>query len=241
MWVSAHRIEDGAPVPSGAPGPAAHVVLTVRDSGCGMSEEVLERLFEPFFTTKEQGTGLGLATAYGIVRQAGGRIEVESRPGVGTSFTVRFPVADEGSSASPEAFGEPAGSAGAPAGSESILVVEDEPMVRELVCRVLESQGYRVLLAGSGQEALERVRGSEVRPSLLLTDLVLPGLGGEEVARLLRAELPGLKVLLMSGYSDRTPATGPGSPRLLAKPFTPAGLALAVRAALDTPPAPRDS
>ena len=238
MWVSARRVEAATTTPSGSPGAEPHVALSVRDSGCGMSEEVQERLFEPFFTTKDTGTGLGLATTYGIVRQAGGGIEVESRPGEGTCFTVWFPIVGEVPAALPAAADAPAGTAEMPAGSETVLVVEDEPMVRNLVCRVLESQGYRVLVTESGREALERVRRSGARPELLLTDLVMPGLGGEEVARLLQAELPGLKVLLMSGYSDRAPATGPGAPRLLPKPFTPASLTRAVRATLDARPGP---
>ncbi len=122
-----------------------------------------------------------------------------------------------------------------PRGTETILVVEDEPQVRGLVSQILEAQGYRVLEAANGGEALELVAGSAARPELLLTALVMPGLDGQEVARRMRAELPGLKVLLMSGYGDRQVAAHSGGARLLQKPFASALLARAVRAALDNP------
>jgi two-component system cell cycle sensor histidine kinase/response regulator CckA len=212
--------------------PENFLELSVRDSGVGMSEEVKERLFEPFFTTKEMGTGLGLATTYGLVRQAGGHLAVESAPGEGSSVTVFLPVAQEAPGPAPDQAADLA----VPRGTETVLVVEDEEMVRHLVRQVLESQGYEVLTAADGQEALAMVHYSAARPALLLTDLVMPGMGGAELASRVADELPGLRVLMMSGYSGPQGDQLAQGPPLLRKPFGPGQLARAVRAALDNPP-----
>ncbi len=217
--------------------PGQYVQLIVRDTGCGMTDEVKARIFEPFFTTKGvgQGTGLGLATVYGIVEQSGGCIEVESAPGRGTTFTIELPAADA-------APGEPGSTeavrAGAYRGNETVLLVEDEDAVRTLAGKVLWQNGYTVLEARDGQEALflsEQVRG---RIHLLLTDVVMPGLGGHEVARRLCDRHPRLRVLYMSGYTDDAVVRhglGQVPANFLAKPFTPTALAAKVRAVLDAP------
>jgi len=210
------------------------VHLVVRDSGSGMSPEVQSRLFEPFFTTKElgKGTGLGLATVHGIVTQNGGRVLVESHPGEGTTFEVRFPrTLDAARDAAPP---EPAP---APArGSETILVVEDDPRVRAVTVRALRGAGYRVLVAASGSEALGIVAASGERLDLVVTDVVMPGMSGRAVIDALRAGRPGLPALFVSGYPQEVIArrgvldTGI---EFLAKPFTPSGLVARVRSILD--------
>ena len=208
------------------------VALTVSDTGCGMSEEVRRHLFEPFFTTKAagKGTGLGLATCYGIVQQSGGRIEVESAVGEGTTVRVFLPCA----AAADVAPVRPAPRR-APRGSESILVVEDEAALRDLAVRVLGAAGYRVRAAADADEALA-LAGREGAPALLLTDVVMPRMDGRELARRFREAAPGAKVLFMSGYTDdallRSGEFPPGV-ALLPKPFAPAALLEAVRRALD--------
>jgi PAS domain S-box-containing protein len=213
------------------------VALTVRDTGTGMDESVLAPLFEPFFTTKElgRGTGLGLATVYGIVRQSGGQIQVASRPGEGSAFTVYFPRAETAArAATPQAPPE----APAPRGSETVLVVEDEEAVRHLVCRVLRGKGYRVLEAPHAEAALT-IASATVDPiHLLLTDIVMPGLGGPALAARLAAGRPGLRVLFITGYApeaverrgDLADAGG-----LLEKPFSADQLARKVREVLAVP------
>jgi len=204
----------------------------VTDTGCGMTDEVKARLFEPFFTTKEVGkaTGLGLATCYGIVRQSGGAISVESELGRGTTFTIYLP----------QSPGEPAILArrdvtdSLPHGSETILLVEDDLSVRMLVKDILGEQGYRVLEAANGEEALHLVKSRVVETiDLLLTDIVMPRMGGKVLADRLKVIHPGLKVLFASGYADNTPVdeTSP----FLQKPFTVGGLACKVREVLDSP------
>ncbi|HWN22571.1 MAG TPA: ATP-binding protein [Gaiellaceae bacterium] len=214
-----------------------YVTLTVRDTGHGIDAATLEQIFEPFFTTKEtgKGTGLGLATVYGIVKQSGGYVVVESEPDEGTAFTVFLrrdaearlprtePTAD---SAVAQATAEPA--------AETVLLVEDEDVVRRLVRQVLENGGYRVLEAGDGEAALELARTAQV--DLLLTDLVMPKIGGREVADGLRRTNPGLKVIYMSGYADgailENGVLQPGT-ELLEKPFAFAALTEKVRSVLD--------
>jgi PAS domain S-box-containing protein len=183
---------------SGLAGP--HVVLTVTDSGSGMDAQTRARLFEPFFTTKEQGkgTGLGLATSYGIVKQSGGEIVVESEPGSGTTIRVYLPSVDE-EIESPISGDFPALRVG---GSETILVVEDEKPVGVLARKVLQANGYNVIQANGGEEALEAAARISGPLHLLLTDVVMPGLSGRELAQRLRAVRPELKVLYMSGYTD---------------------------------------
>jgi PAS domain S-box-containing protein len=217
--------------------PGEYVSLTVADSGTGMTDEVQRHLFEPFFTTKEpgQGTGLGLATCYGIVKQNGGFIFAKSAVGRGSSFTVYLP----------RALGEPAvvedrpPARWVPEGRERVLLVEDEPTVRAVVVQVLEALGYEVLEARDGEEALALARDSKdarSRIDLLITDVVMPRMGGLALAERLIAELPGLPVLYISGYPARGAGYGGRLDRnavLLEKPFTPQALASKVREVLE--------
>jgi PAS domain S-box-containing protein len=215
----------------GAAGP--RVAVAVSDDGAGMPPEVKAHLFEPFFTTKPsgKGTGLGLATVYGIVRQAGGTIDVESDLGRGTTFELRFPV-HEG----PVREAAPAAGAPSDGGDETILVVEDEPEVREIVVRALRRGGYRVVVCGSGAEALALVERGDARPQLVVTDVVLPGMDGRSVAEALRSRDPGVRVLFVSGYTQDVVEdhgvvdAGIG---FLQKPFTPSDLLARVRMVLD--------
>jgi CheY-like chemotaxis protein len=183
----------------GAVKPGAYVVLTVSDTGTGITPEVQARLFEPFFTTKEpgKGTGLGLATVYGIVTGAGGTVEVDSEVGRGTSVKVYFPRADAAEMvvAAPEAVARPQ------AGTQTVLVVEDENDLRNLIEELLLRQGYTVLVAANADEALRLV---EEHPSIdvVLTDVVMPGVSGPELIGRLAEQRPGLRVIYMSGYTD---------------------------------------
>ncbi len=237
------RIETAHADPADADAPRAGadcagpcVVLAVSDTGCGMDAEVRSHLFEPFFTTKEvgQGTGLGLSTVYGIVEQSGGRIRVTSEVGRGSTFRIYFPGVAE-----PDAAPAPAEApAGPAAGAETVLLVEDDEIVRALAREALERAGYTVLEARDGREALaiaERHRGPI---HLLLTDVVMPGMSGPEVAGRLTAARAGLKVLFMSGYTDNAigqrGVLDPGT-ALLPKPFTPAQLTRKLREVLDAP------
>jgi PAS domain S-box-containing protein len=210
--------------------PGPYVVLSVADTGCGMDAATVAQVFEPFFTTKGvgQGTGLGLSTVYGIVEQSGGHITVESELGRGTTFRVYLPWSE------PDAGTETDGDV-PPDASETVLVVEDEPLVRELVAEMLQSAGYQVLVAGGGAEAI-RLAESHAGPiQLLLTDVVMPELGGRELARQLADRRPEVRVLYMTGYTDdvvlRHGDLGPGA-AILQKPFTAAALARQVREAL---------
>jgi two-component system cell cycle sensor histidine kinase/response regulator CckA len=209
-----------------------YVRLSIRDSGQGMPPEVKEHLFEPFFTTKPvgQGTGLGLATVYGIVKQSEGHILVESEPGHGTTFEVFFPRITE----SPAAVTPPAPAA-ATDGTEAILVVEDDPQVREVTVRSLRAGGYRVLVAADGREALD-VAGHDSTLRLLVTDVVMPGMSGREVADELCRRRPTLRVLYVSGYThDAIAQRGvlDSGVEFLQKPFTASSLLARVRAILD--------
>jgi PAS domain S-box-containing protein len=217
-------------------GPAAqaHVRLGVEDTGIGMSEETQAHVFEPFFTTKgpDKGTGLGLSTAYGIVSQHQGRIEVRSGLGQGTTFWVYLPRIEEPLSA-PVA---PTTRAHLPGGSETILLVEDEKAVRELARQLLVGRGYTVLEAASGESALQLVHRHPDPIHLVLTDVVMPGMSGPELAERLAVLRPKTRVLYMSGYAEealRRSGEASSEVRLLPKPFTMAALAGAVRAALD--------
>jgi CheY-like chemotaxis protein len=230
---------DNLTVPSassgGPPGlePGDYVRLRVRDTGAGMPEEVLTHVFEPFFTTKPvgQGTGLGLATVYGAVRQGGGHIWVDSAPGQGTTFTVCFPRSRGRVSRARREHGPDAGG-----GHENVLVVEDHPSVRALAMNVLRKAGYAVRAAGNGPEALRMVEREPGAIDLLVTDVVMPHMSGKEVAERLARERPGMRVLYVSGYprgtGDHRVALQPGD-EFLPKPFTGPQLLGKVREVLD--------
>ena len=224
-------------------GAGEYACLSVTDTGEGMSEDVREHIFEPFFTTKGpgSGTGLGLAACYGIVKQAGGAIMVESAPGRGSTFSVYLPHVEADSGATVLDV-EPALTS-LPRGTETILLVEDDASVRRGVARILSALGYAVFEAAHAEEALRVSAQHAGDIALLLTDVVMPGMGGEQLAALLSSERPGLKVLLTSGYAADSPGGGGADARdtkrgraFLRKPFEPASLAHAVRAALDAPP-----
>ncbi len=212
--------------------PGPYVMLAVSDNGVGMSPAIRERIFDPFFTTKEkgQGTGLGLSTVYGIVKQSSGYIWVYSEPGRGTAFKIYLPRIEGAAETR-----VPAESLAAPArGDETILLVEDEESVRALACRTLESKGYRVLDARDGAEAVEIAQRERI--DLLLTDMVLPGMGGREIAARVHDLQPEASVLFTSGYTDDVMVRGGLLERgaaFLEKPFTPAVLARRVREVLD--------
>jgi CheY-like chemotaxis protein len=201
--------------------PGSYVQLTVTDSGTGMDAETIAHIFEPFFTTKEKGkgTGLGLSTVYGIIKQSGGYILVESEPGKGSSFKIFLPREMESAHVQTvKAATVPAASA-----ASTVLVVEDEESLRDLIADVLSRHGYRVLTAPDGAKALEAAREHRAQIQLLLTDVVLPGIGGPLLAKQLASEQPGLRTLYMSGYSDFNAFGGgslPPDSRLLHKPFT---------------------
>jgi signal transduction histidine kinase len=216
-------------------GSTDHVCLTVTDTGVGMDAETQARIFEPFFTTRapEEGTGLGLATVAGIVQQSGGVIEVESEPGEGTTFRVYLPRVD----ATPEPKPEPTPSRRGPRGHETVLLVEDQAPLRNILREALQLLGYRVLVAGDGEAAIATARRLRSRLDLLVTDVVMPRLDGCELARRLTAERPGLRVLYMSGHGLDT-ATRRGmveGSTLLEKPFSTETLSFRVREALDRP------
>jgi two-component system, cell cycle sensor histidine kinase and response regulator CckA len=215
--------------------PGRYVMLAVSDTGVGMSPETVAHIFEPFYTTKEsgQGTGLGLSTVYGIVKQSGGYIWVYSEPGKGSTFKVYLPHVKAPADAKPETAKVPA----ARKGTETVLVVEDEEAVRELTSMILNANGYVVLPA---QSALEAEHFSVNHPGeihLLLTDIMMPGTSGRELARRIIARHPRIRVLYMSGYTDNVLAQGgvlEDGVSFLQKPFTPATLAQKVRDVLDS-------
>ena len=222
--------------PGSQPGP--HILLQVSDTGMGMDAETQGRVFEPFFTTKAvgKGSGLGLATVYGIVKQSGGYIDVSSEPTQGSVFTVYLPRVMEGVAAPQEA--QPAEPARA--GGETVLLVEDEPGVRSLARRALQRFGYRVLEAGNGQEALMVARQFENAIDLLLTDVVMPEMGGRELSQVLKRERPTTRVLYTSGYPDTAGLQEEVQEAVVAylpKPYTPEELAQKVRDVLDAPAA----
>jgi len=215
--------------------PGHYVMVSVSDTGCGMSSEVKERIFEPFFTTKEKGkgTGLGLSTVYGIVKQSGGYIWVYSEPGCGTTFKIYVPrVEDESSD-----LDHKEDTAHSLFGGETILLVEDEPSVRGLAVRVLREQGYTLLEASNGDEALRIFQEQKDKKiSLLMTDVVMPQMGGKELSNRLKILQSDIKVLFISGYTDdaivHRGVLEPGT-NFLQKPFSPAALAHKVRDVLD--------
>lgn len=215
--------------------PGSYVLLRVEDSGIGMTEAVRLRAFEPFFTTKSQGqgSGLGLATTYGIVKQHGGYVDVRSTPGEGTVFRIYLPVTSEVA----DSAADSRDSSPSELGQETILLVEDEPSVRQLLTKTLADRGYRVHSAANGEEALGLFNQISRRIDLLLTDIVMPGVQGTVIARSLREKQPDLAVLLISGYAEDIVGPLPGEahkPAFLHKPFTPQQLATRVREVLDS-------
>lgn len=225
------EVTGGGGVPSHADVAAGSwVLLTVSDTGVGMDAGTQARAFEPFFSTKGEGTGLGLATAYGIVRQSGGHIFVDSAPSAGACFSIYLPVTAERESA-----GAAATAGAADSGSEAILLVEDEEGVRSVLQRILVGRGYRVLAAAGAGEAMDVARRHQGGIDLLLTDVTMPQVKGPELAAALLAEQPRIRVIYMSGYSERALPTGAGSPVCLQKPFSAQTLARTVRAVLDSP------
>ena len=226
-------VDLGAPRAPDDP-PTPYVLLTVTDTGHGMDEETMARMFEPFFTTKDpgKGTGLGLSTVYGIVEQLSGFVRARSAPGQGTTFEIYFPERERASlSTYPESVAPVARG-----GNETVMLVEDESQVRKLIYEVLVSHGYQVLSAKDGLEAIPLEENYPDRIDLLITDVVMPGLGGRQLANHVRAARPETKVLFISGYTDdavlRHGITAPGT-GFLQKPFALEDLLQSVRALLD--------
>ena len=214
--------------------PGAYSMLAVTDTGTGMDEATKARIFEPFFTTKEpgKGTGLGMAVVHGIVKQSGGHVEVYSELGQGTTFKVYFPVAKEALSGGKSS----SGLLTMPTGTETILLVEDEDTVRALSRHVLQSCGYNILEASNGREALLVAQDYQGPIQMLMSDVVMPHLGGRQLAERLAVLRPGLKILFMSGYTDDAVVRHgilEADVAFLQKPFTPSALAQKVREVLD--------
>jgi CheY-like chemotaxis protein len=215
--------------------PGPYVMLAVNDTGIGMDRETQSRIFEPFFTTKEagKGTGLGLATVYGIVKQSGGHLWVYSELGHGTAFKVYLPTVANAA----EAAQAPAASNPLPKGTETILLVEDDESLRELAREILEEQGYAVLKARTGKMALELAEEHAGPIHLVMTDLVMPGMSGRELAERVTKRRLESRVLFMSGYTDdalERQGILEGNSAFVGKPFTLDGLLRKVRDVLDS-------
>jgi two-component system cell cycle sensor histidine kinase/response regulator CckA len=233
LTISTGRVELGSEAASrlGAqPGP--YIMITVADTGCGMSAEVSVRAFEPFYTTKEQGkgSGLGLSTVYGIVSQAGGHIQVWSKPGAGSTFSVYLPATTAAVTSADTIGGRP----GLATGTETILLVEDDPAVRELTERILRTAGYTVLASADVHDALAVAAGDD-HIDLLITDVIMPVMNGQQLADRVTALRPGLPIIFSSAYTRGVLALAPDDPSVafLEKPFTAGALADKVRAVLD--------
>jgi CheY-like chemotaxis protein len=208
-----------------------YVQLKVPDTGIGMTKEVQSHLFEPFFTTKKQGegTGLGLATVYGIVKQSDGSVWVYSEPGVGTTFSIYLPRLGAGAGL-PQ---EPAPSPGSLRGNETILVVEDQDQLRKMAVRVLRNYGYEVIEAANPEDALLNSERHAGPIHLMLTDVIMPGMTGPELADRIKPLRPQMEIVYMSGYSQHTTLDFDGA--FLPKPFSPEALAIKVRETLGAP------
>jgi two-component system, cell cycle sensor histidine kinase and response regulator CckA len=223
---AAERQEAGVPA-------GRHVMLSVSDTGCGMDEETLAHIFEPFFTTKPsgKGTGLGLSTVYGIIQQSGGHLSAHSQPGAGSVFRVFLPLDEKAEDlTSPQPIRTSAAK-----GRETVLLVEDEPLVGRLAERVLTQAGYTVIYASNGLEARSVFSQGKGAVDILVTDVVMPRMGGPQLAGLLRAEQPDLRVLFLSGYNDGAVLSGTveSGTSFLGKPFTAEALSNEVRRLLD--------
>jgi CheY-like chemotaxis protein len=219
--------------------PGPHVLLEISDTGVGMDVDTQRRVFDPYFSTKPHGTGLGLATVYGIVRQSGGHIWLYSEPGIGSTFKLYFPAID----AVPVMLDDSPPTPGTVGGDETILVVEDDDGVRPVVAAALRSGGYLVLEASSGQRALNLIDQIDIPIDLLLTDVVMPEMNGRELASRVVARVPGVKVIFTSGYpADESVRRGiaDATAEFLEKPYSPVDLARKVRAVLDTPRTPEE-
>jgi CheY-like chemotaxis protein len=214
--------------------PGRYVMIAISDTGAGMAPEIRDRVFEPFFTTKEKGkgTGLGLSTVYGIVKQSSGNIWVYSEPGKGTTLKIYLPRVDEPA----EELEEKVEGEEFPRGSETILIVEDDEAVRNLAVRILKGQGFTVLDGSYGDEALNVCRKHKGSIHLLVTDVVMPGMSGRELAKRLESFHPEMKVLYMSGYTENA-IVHHGilieGINYIQKPFTVEGLVRKVRETLD--------
>jgi CheY-like chemotaxis protein len=233
LRVDTHRIETGQPTGSVALEPGDYAVLTVTDTGTGMDDETVRRAFEPFFTTKGpgEGTGLGLATVYGMVKRGGGEVVIRSTPGEGTTVEVWYPTTTEAPDRETEVP-----QMSATGGTETILVVEDESTVATLVYRLLRREGYTVLQSHNGLDALDLYEARHDEIDLVLSDVVMPAMGGPEMIRILRERGHNPLVIFASGYSDERYGSldklGPHA-GFLHKPYTPRELLRHVRHALD--------
>jgi len=217
--------------------PGAYVMLAITDTGRGMSEQVKARAFEPFFTTKDvgQGTGLGLSTCYGIIKQSGGHISVYSEPGRGTTFKIYLPQVEPPTKIPIQHLDSPE----LPRGTETILLVEDDPALREMAATLLRRLGYTVLAAANGIEALSLKQQRDTgHVDLLFTDVVMPHMSGKELSERMRALYPHTRILFTSAYTENAivhQGVLDKGVALLPKPFTPSALARKVREALDAP------
>ena len=221
--------------------PGAYVMLAITDTGRGMSETVKAHAFEPFFTTKDvgQGTGLGLSTCYGIIKQSGGHISVYSEPGRGTTFKIYLPQVEPRAKVAVERLDAPE----MPGGTETILLVEDDPDLREMAATLLRRLGYTVLAAAKGIEALSLKQPDDMgHVDLLFTDVVMPHMDGKELSDRVRSLYPHMRILFTSAYTENAivhqGVLDPGV-AFLAKPYTPGNLARKLREALDAPGAPK--
>ena len=210
--------------------PGAYAVFSIKDTGHGMDRETMARIFEPFFTTKEvgKGTGLGLATVYGIVMQSGGHIQVDSEPGHGTTFSIYLPRAQEEPSPPKKAAPAEITTLSLSAGTKTILLVEDSDIVRELTRNVLDISGYAILEASSPEDAIRLCESHGGEIHLLLTDVVMPGMSGRDLSDRLKRVRPGMKVLYMSGYTEEAIVEHgilDAGLHFIPKPFSPASMA----------------